>query len=581
MESNDVNDMIEIIQKLNEKYIQNKNTYSQQRLKYHISNLSNIIENENKKNDDRLNKHNELVNEQEIFSNLFLSQNKFFYMQYSGKFYEYDGKKYYIISEDMIYHKLLSEITNEQKLVQWKHKTKLNIIKKIKNLSLLKSIPELFTIENIISFLQIICFSNEESIYLLCLLGDCILKKNYELLYFIKPNTKNFINFIDNIIYNTCGYSIFNNFIVKYHESHEISKYRLIKTKSVSSIELLKNSINDIGLELICVSTYYSEFYGNSENYLNTLDDDIKNYVLLFSNKSSEEIIDNFIEEYIDFLPVKNNDELLIINSNVNNINNINNVNNDNSSTCNQNVSNNVTIVNNINNNIHDINWKNFHYIWKIYLHNKKIPTFLYTNVLQKIFLLKINNTCLNGEIYFNNITSKYLPNISSFISFWNENIIYTNTDTELISNIDNNELNINNFNFNYDYEIAEILQLYKNSNYKCGNLNSKNVSRIINHYFYSNVIIIDDKYLKGIKCKLWNKNDEIKKFLDNYKYNLIKNDNLNDFISINKIYNEYKKNCINKNLIISNDYFQEYILLYLCNYITHDNLIDIKWLCN
>jgi len=565
MEQNNVEKMIEILKKLNDKYICDNNTYSLQRLEHHINNLSNLIEHENKKNDDRVNKHNELVNEQEIFSNLFLSQNKFFYMQYSGKYYEYDGKKYYIISEDMIYHKLLSEITNEQKLLQWKHKTKLNIMKKIKNLSLLKSIPELFTVENILSFLQIICFSNEESIYLLCVLGDCILKKNNNLLYFIKPNTKNFINFIDNIIYNTCGYSISNNFIVKYHETHEINKYRLIKSKTTSSIDLLKNAINDIGLELICVSTYYSEFYGNSENYLATLDEDVKNYILLFSNKSCEQIIDNFIQEYIEFLPQTshNKKECDVIISDENNVNN--------------------GTIDKINT---DINWKNMHYIWKIYLHNKKIPTFLYTNTLQNIFLSKINNICLNGEIIFNDVTSKYLPNISSFISFWNENISYiysnSNNDANNNDNVNNNDNDENlNYDFKYDYEISEILQLYKNSNYKTGNLNSKNVARIIKHYFYPNVIIIDEKYLKGIKCKLWNKNNEIKNFLNYYKYNLIKNENSMEYISIDKVYNEYKKNCTNKNLIISNNYFQEFVESYLYNYITYDKLIDFKWFEN
>lgn len=570
------NEMIEIVKKLSDKYTSENNVYSLQRLEYHINNLSNLIENENKKNDDRLNKYNELVNEQEIFSNLFLSQNKFFYMQYNGKYYEYDGKKYYIISEDMIYHKLLSEIASEQKLLQWKHKTKINIIKKIKNLSLLKSIPDLFTIENILSFLQIICFSNEESIYLLCVLGDCILKKNNNLLYFIKPNTKNFINYIDNIIYNNCGYSISNNFIVRYHDTHEINKYRLIKTKTTSSIDLLKNAINDIGLELICVSTYYSDFYGNSENYLATLNEDIKNYTLLFLNKSCEEIIDDFIQEYIEFLqPMDHENKNIDINENIINKNDKNDNNIDSSNNI-------IESFHNLNNNI---NWKNMHYIWKIYLHNKKIPTFLYTNVLQNIFLSKIKNTCLNGEIYFNNITSKYLPNISSFILFWNENIIYveTNDQTMNFNNVNQEYVDNENYNydFKYDYEISEIMQLYKNSNYKNGNLNSKNISRIIEHYFYPKVLIIEDKYLKGIKCKLWNKNEEIKNFLNYYKYNIIKNENSIDFISINKLYIEYKKNCTNKNLIISNDYFQEFVSSYLYNYITYDNLINIKWFEN
>ena len=56
------------------------------------------------------------------------------------------------------------------------------------------------------------------------------------------------------------------------------------------------------------------------------------------------------------------------------------------------------------------ITWKNMHYIWKIYLHNMKIPTFLYTNVLQQLLLSKLNHEILqNNEICFN----KYIKNLT------------------------------------------------------------------------------------------------------------------------------------------------------------------------
>lgn len=518
-----------IIQELYDKYIEENNSYSLSRLEHHINGLKNLIENENKKNNERISKFNELTTEQETFSKLFLTQNNFYYTSYNNKYYEYDGNKYHIIGEDIILHKILTSITNNQILFQWKHKTKLNILKQIKNIPLFHSIPEIQTIQNILSFLTLFFMSEEESIYFLSVLGDCILKKNNNLLYFIRPNTKNIISAIDYIIYTTLGYSISNNFIVKYHNSHDMNNYRLIKTKTTSSTELVKNTINDIGLELMCVSTYYSDFYENSEKYISTLDESISNYILFFSVNTMDQIVDKFIGEYIE---TEDN----------------------------------------------TITWKNMHYIWKIYLQEMKIPTFLYTNVLQELLLSKLTheiNTSKN-EIYFKNVTSKYLPNVSSFLSFWNENVTIYSNDNYIVDDATDNECN-----YSYDYEINEILQLYKNSEYKTGNLNCTNILGLINHYFSPKVEIINDKYIKNIKCKLWDKGIEIDTFLNSYKYNLLKiySCNMNDFITIDKLYNSYKSECSNKNFTISYDYFQKYLYSKLQIYMRSDNLIDNKWI--
>ena len=83
-------------------------------------------------------------------------------------------------------------------------------------------------------FLQLFFMSNEESIYFLCILGDCILKKNNNLFYFIKPNTKHFISAIDYIIYTTLGYSISNNF--GFVSSCNIYIFKLFISSFISSI---------------------------------------------------------------------------------------------------------------------------------------------------------------------------------------------------------------------------------------------------------------------------------------------------------------------------------------------------------
>jgi hypothetical protein len=143
---------INTIKTILEKY--KNNEYILQRLRNHVVTcLPNTIENELKAHDERVNRTNYLINEQQVFIQVFLSKNKYFYLQNNNLFYEYDGQKYLIIKEDEIIHKLLSSISNEKVLLNWKHKTKTIIIKQIKERSLFSSIPETDTIQNVLNVL--------------------------------------------------------------------------------------------------------------------------------------------------------------------------------------------------------------------------------------------------------------------------------------------------------------------------------------------------------------------------------------------------------------------------------------------
>ena len=110
------------------------NEYILSRIQTHLNNLPNMLENENKRHLERVSRINELTMEQENFYQIFLSKHQYYYMPYNNIFYEYDGKTYKIVKEDDIHHYLLSTITDEGKLIAWKHKTKQNIIKKIKHI---------------------------------------------------------------------------------------------------------------------------------------------------------------------------------------------------------------------------------------------------------------------------------------------------------------------------------------------------------------------------------------------------------------------------------------------------------------
>jgi hypothetical protein len=539
MEEKKINDIAKIINELNIKY--DNNPYMLQRLETHLFDLPDILERENKKYNERITRINELTLEQDNFYKVFLSKHQYFYMPYNSIYYEYDGKTYKIIKDDDIHYQLLSTITDEGKLIQWKHKTKQNIIKKIKESSLFKSIPETYTIQNVLGFLQTIFNTKTESKYFLTIIGDCILKKNNDgLLYFVSSNLKKCIMLIDAIVYVTTGNSIMGNFITKYHDSHKLNLYRLIKTNESTnslSIDIVKNVLNNIGIDLLCVATHYSERYNNADNYLNIKNEiSIKNYVFYFVEKSLETLIDEFISHSIESVSSISLQET-------------------------------------------DITWKNMHYIWKLYLSNMNIPNVSYSQQLQDILTTKINNKNELGNIIFTNVTSKYLPNVSLFLSFWEKHITITK-DSNIDSNIDD------------EYEIDELMSLYKFYDKRSSQLTDSNMIKMIRHYFSPNVEVINNKYITNIRCNLWCKNDDIQDFLTLHKSKLI-NDCLTNLqntsaslISFDELYHSYKiyftaKTKVDNKiyLIVSKNYFEKFILTQLSKYVKFDKFVSSDWL--
>jgi len=499
------------------------NSYMLNRLELHLQNFPNMLEQENKRYDERVSRFNELTLEQNNFHKVFLSKHQYFYMPYNNIYYEYDGKTYKVIREDDIYYNLLSTITNDGKLIQWKHKTKQTIIKSIKERSLLKSTPETYTIQNVLGFLQTIFQTKMESKYFLTLIGDCILKKNSEnLLYFVSSNTKKLILLIDSICYITNGNSIMNNFITKYHDSHKLSLYRLININNVNtfSYDIVKTTLNNIGLDLLCVAAHYSERYINADNYIKTkADKTIQNYILYFVQNSQDKIIDDFCDQCIDNVITESN-----------------------------------------------INWKNMHYIWKLYLTSINIPNMIYSIQLQNILATKLQNIGENNNIIFTNVTSKYLPSVSSYLLFWEKYIIIT---TE--NNLDD------------EFEIDEILTLYKNSEQGNSQMTDTNMIKMICHYFSPLVEVIDNKYITNIKCILWSKQDDINEYLNVYKSKYSTNVEL---ISIDELYHGYKlyykakATLEQKNyLIVSKHFFEKYLINQLSNYIHFDKFVSSDWI--
>jgi hypothetical protein len=497
----------------------------------------------------------------------FINSSAYYYNQNIDLFFVYHNKTYKIINEDEIEHDIRTTITDQQnaELSTWKYKIKNQIIKKIKESDLLTSIPESETIQRILNALTPFVFKNKDSAkYFLTIIGDILLKKNTNT-YFISTKAKQFISELAQESYNIFGTSnMMNHFKFKFYE-HKYEDCRLIdivenvisfpfyshneglkiaghsgnglghslSSSSLSSLGIGANtciSISSSGistpktptppsghnnstihstnviqkqsmLDLFCVAAHYSSRFGSADLFIEKMckDCDVKEHAFYLKNKTDDDILSRFISSTTE--PCKGS----------------------------------------------YITWKNMLYLWKIFIDEEKIPNIFFTNVLKKHLMKRLEyslevSTVYNsissndivvggletggatgaGEIseiaenqdnkeMFINITSKHLPLVGKFMSFWNQNITCNYSEIEL--------------------EIDELSTLFLNY----GNIyhgNQKNTQTVTDQtilgfirHFLPDICIEDNKYLMNIGCKLWDKKHDILLSVEEFKkINLGKN---------------------------------------------------------
>lgn len=526
----------ETIKTLIEKYKDNE--YMTNRIYNHIVNyLPNTLDNEMKNHEKRVNRNNYLSNEQQIFIQVFLSKNKYFYLPNNNFFYEYDGEKYLIVKEDDVIHKLLSTISNDRILLQWKYKTKINIIKQIKDRSLFNSIPETDTIQNVLNVLYPAIFHSKNTAkYFLTIIGDNILKKHSNNIILVSPKMKQIVNELDNVALSSIGSNnTTNNFMTKYHENHSYENCRLIKINENFSIEIWRELLKKIGLDLLCVAAHYSKRYETADHFIeNKSDEELTSYVYYLKNTNPNNIVVDFCNKYI----IESNSE------------------------C-------------------KMEWKNLHFVWKQFLSSCNLPNVIYSNTLKNI--LKDKYTYDNDDDCFMGITSKYLPVHSDFIKFWENTITVQISENDTYANTVVN--NIHHLLFDNEIEIDELCSLFKywskqhpSQLMSNGHISEENILKILKHFFPI-VEIIEDKFVINVSCNLWNKMNDINASFE-YIKEQIKSEHKLALISFDDAYNYYYKFCNLKslNFIVSKRYFEKYLYFKIADHIVYEKFIETEW---
>lgn len=523
--------------------------YMTQKLISRLKNLPIALQIEAKQHEKRVLRTGFLTNEQNQFIQVFLSNNRYFYLHNKNSFYYYDNVTYKLIKEDNIQHKLLSTISKDKTLMDWKYRTKINIIKQIKMRSLWKSIPESITIQNVLNLLYPSIFSCKNQVkYFLTVIGDNILKKHTgDFIFLTKSKTKHIFTELETFANSATGITnVTNNLITKYHENFNYHNCRLLKLNDSISVPLWKNVLKNYGLDILCVATHYSQRFENSENFvmniLNDSEQELKQHILYLKNNSSKDIVDAFCKHSIQ---EQEHD------------------------TC-------------------KITWKNMHYIWKKYISLFSFPNMIYSNTLKN--LLKEKFLYQEETDTFCNVTSIYLPCVSDFIHFWENTIVVTGSNPEPSDEF----YYLEHSTMVNELEIDELCILFKkwvqdNSPTCCtnGNMSEQELLRIMHHYFPA-IEIVDNKIIIGISCKLWNKLEHLHPALSalrqicfqKYMHSVLEESPLIAFDEAYDFYSTYCKkiNSTVKCVVVSKRFFEKFLSHTLSEYIEHDRFISSSW---
>lgn len=476
-----------------------------------------VLENIEKNHIEQVQRITELNAEQDTFIQEFLTTNRYFYAHPTDNFFYYDGANYSNVTEDEVIHNILSSISRDRSLMSWKYKTKSAIMKRIKENSIFACIPESATIQSVLNSLYPATFATKtEAKYFLTVLGDNMLKKTEErsvsigsvgpsdpLIHLLNPSAKTFINSLNAASQMWFGVNLNQTFKYKYHVDHAYSQMRIMHTNDILNVKT--------GLNLLCVACHYSNRYYSSDNYLVKYSNDIglTDATFFLKNSTPESLAAMFVNEYI--------------------VSSSSNGSNGSLGTLDQ------------------VSWKNMMYLWKHFLESRRLSSVIAQTKLRNTLITLLDQHYSEDDDCFIGISSKYLPTVNKFLQFWNENMVYDETEPEI--------------------EIGEIATLFRQSTNT--SINETQIVNLLTHFF-PDLEIDQGKYIYRMRSKLWDKQVDI----------MMAMENLRDKVSVYDSYVHYcnymngttngtssnkrrsSSGSLTTPLLVSKQYFEKYMAL-------------------
>ena len=513
---------------------------------YIINLLPNVLDSMKQNHLDRTARIIEMTADQDLFIQSFLTNNQYFYMTTNEKFFYYDRLHYQYINDDDILYRILSSISRDRHLMSWKQKTKIHIMKRIREENpLLKSIPESETIQNVMDLLCPALFTTRaQAKYFLTILGNNILKKNNNLIHFIHPKSKHFIRELNNACLFSIGLGLSQTFRHKFHE-HDYQNCRVIKINDCVKSEMIWNPVLEHVLDIVCVACHYSTRFSSSDEFAesHSNDSELEDDVFFLKRSRQCDLVDVFMREYLDLTVVTAEAAPSQVMS---------------YSTSPQNFFFDEQMNDNT---ITQITWKNMLYLWKHFLDSKQLPSLLYYGTLKTCLVEKLSGFYKEEKDSFFGICCRHLPAVQTFIQFWEETVVVDERES--------------------GFEIEELHILYRQwcftNDEQRRNITSKQILDVI-LYFYPNMDISQEKYISKIRNVLWDKREDIRIAVDNYIVFLRTTPENQPYNNVSiydayLYYSKFYKTPGTQKQIVSKNYFEKYILENYAHYIVDGNL--------
>ena len=526
--------------------------------------LPTIMENIKKNRDERQQRIADLTVEQDEFMERFLNMHRYFYVSTTEKFVSYDGKKYEITAEDNILHHILRTITSERQLMEWKQRTKVYIMKRIKDNALLKSVPESETIQRVLDHLYPALFeTKQDAKYFLTILGDGLFRKNGEVVHFIQPRAKAFLREITNSSLYLFGINTTYTFKYKYYD-HNYQNCRLVKINdSVENENIWGNILRNVSIDMLCVAAHYSIRYGSADEYIARFSNEptLETYAFFLRNTSQEQLVCRFIDEYLQVslngttqyigvspgISQSPSNLLMSLSAPIPCIDSSPELSRVGASSITQLSQNNIASSMVRDSTTRQISWKNMHYLWRHFLESQQLPTVIFQQNLKTILTQKLADNYKDDADTFIGVSSRFMPAIRAFIYFW-ETTVTTEESGEYeidelcmlykrwlylqqpITQQTRNALLTDTSKLSYIHTIPRTptqvvppcsgVLTFRNDVKEYGALSEKQMVDLITYYF-PNAEIEKDKYIYNIRCSLWDKEMDVHSALMQMKESL------------------------------------------------------------
>lgn len=278
---------MEIVSTLLEQY--KENPYMNDKLLHYLTHLPLFMQSIEAHHIKKTLQFQDLSDKKDKYVKEFLVNHAIFYIPQTELFIEYKDSTYTILSEDDIAHYVLSEL-DDTDLKIWKYKIKKHMMKRLKENLFITSVPDVNTIKYVFQSLNMFASKNHIK-YFLTIIGDCILGKKDNFVYFIDSSYKKVIRKCTEQIYAMTNKSVIDNFKYKFWD-HKYDHCRMISGKCPELYTFPKI------LNVISVATHLSTKYTSAEGFLSQCkEEDFIQKTLFLNMNTPENIINMFIDE--------------------------------------------------------------------------------------------------------------------------------------------------------------------------------------------------------------------------------------------------------------------------------------------